>query len=286
MTPQLACAVLSYRDEPHLVEAVRSVLEQDMPIEVVVVNSGGGAPTKRLAEHGIQVPVYDLPGRRFAGAVRNVGIAATRAPIMSFLAADCLAMPGWAAARLTAHGTGAAAVASVLTNAYPDHAPAWASLLLLHHRRLTATAPTQRLLYSLSYQRDLFERYGQFREDLRAGEDTEFNARFAGAVEVRLAPGAVTAHRYPVTMPSFLAEAFRRGRRDARAMGALEGRGPRRLFIASLGPGSVGRSLRVATRTPTPDRGRMLRAWPLVIPGAVAYMAGGLTATQRPSAVP
>ncbi len=38
------------------------------------------------------------------------------------------------------------------------------------------TPPSERLLYSVSYDRTLFERFGSFREDLREGEDTDFNA--------------------------------------------------------------------------------------------------------------
>ena len=57
MTPELACAVLSYREEPFLVEAVRSLGEQDEPVEIVVVNSGGGDPAAQMATAGIDVPV-------------------------------------------------------------------------------------------------------------------------------------------------------------------------------------------------------------------------------------
>ena len=39
MTAELACAVLSYQDEPFLVDAVRSVLDQGIPVEVVVVKT-------------------------------------------------------------------------------------------------------------------------------------------------------------------------------------------------------------------------------------------------------
>jgi glycosyltransferase involved in cell wall biosynthesis len=280
MIAELACAVLSYRDEPFLVEAVRSVLDQGIPVEVVVVNSGGGDPAGRLAAAGLGVPVHSFPERLYPGAVRNVGIDQTRAPYLAFLAADCLAAPGWAAARLREHRAGAAAVASAPTNAYPESSTAWASLLLLHNRRLAVTRPSQQLLYSLSYDRSLFDRFGRFREDLRAGEDTEFNARFREHAHTVLAPDAVTAHRYPTELGTMLRDAFRRGRLQARIQGAIEGRGPRNVRVALRGPFSVLRSLLVSGRSPRPERGRLLRAWPLVIAGAVAYTAGALTASS------
>jgi len=40
--PELAVVVIGYRAPPDLAAAVRSVLDQSIPLEIVVVNSGGG----------------------------------------------------------------------------------------------------------------------------------------------------------------------------------------------------------------------------------------------------
>jgi len=281
VTPQLACAVLSYRDEPFLVDAVRSVLQQDVPVEVVVVNSGGGDPARRLSSASIDVPVHSVVERLYPGAVRNVGIAMTRAPYMSFLAADCLATSGWAAGRLRAHRAGAAAVASPTTNPFPESYTAWASLLLQHNRRLAVTSPRQRLYYSLSYDRALFERFGRFREDLRAGEDTEFNARFRDQAEIVLGDDVLTAHRYPTELAAMVRDAYRRGSLQARMQGAIDGSRPQRIQVAMSGPRNVVRSLVVSLRTHGPDRARLLTATPLVVVGAVAYSVGALFSTTH-----
>jgi glycosyltransferase involved in cell wall biosynthesis len=280
VTAELACAVLSYQDQPFLVDAVRSVLDQSETVEVVVVNSGGGDPAARLRAAGVAVPVFSVEERLYPGAVRNIGIDRTRAPFVAFLAADCLATPSWAAARLHAHRAGAVAVASAMTNAYPDSLTAWAALLLLHNRRLPGTSPRQRLLYSLSYDRNLFTRFGRFREDLRAGEDSDFNARFLAQAPTILAPNVITAHRYPTNPREMLRDAFSRGRLQARTQGAIEGKSPRNLRVALRGPLGVLRSLHVAGRTPPPERGLLLRAWPLVVAGSVAYSLGALTASN------
>jgi hypothetical protein len=182
---------------------------------------------------------------------------------------------------MRAHGAGARAVASVLTNAYPDSSAAWASLLLLHNRRLAATSQRQQLLYSLSYDRSLFDRFGRFREDLQAGEDTEFNARFRQTGRTVLASDAVTAHRYPTDFRAMLRDASRRGRLQARMQGAIAGRGPRRLWVALRGPRSVLQSLAITVRTPWPQRLPLLRAWPMAIAGGVAYTLGALTASGK-----
>jgi glycosyltransferase involved in cell wall biosynthesis len=280
VTPELACAVLSYRDEPFLVDAVRSVLQQGVPVELVVVNSGGGAPAERLTAAGLDVPVYNFDKRLYAGAARNVGIDATHAPYVAFLAADCVAEPGWVAGRLREHRAGAAAVASPPTNAYPESTSAWAALLLLHNRRLAVNTPSQRLLYGLSYDRSLFSRFGRFREDLRAGEDTEFNARVGSHVRIVLAPDVRTAHRYPTVARAMLRDAYRRGRLQAWAQGAIEDRGPRSVKVAARGPRNVLRSLAVVRRSAAPERSRLLRAWPLVVVGAAVYAVGALSASR------
>ena len=51
--------------------------------------------------------------------------------------------------------------------------------------------------------------------------------------------------------------------------------------VALRGPLSVLRSLVISARIPRPDRGTLLRAWPLVIAGGVAYTAGALTTSAR-----
>lgn len=199
MKAEIACVVMSYRDEPFLADAVRSVLAQNIPVDVVVVNSGGGDPERQLRAASIDVPVHSVVQRLYPGAARNLGIGLTRAPYVAFLAADCIAAPGWASARLREHHAGAAAVASAMTNACVESTPAWAALLLFHSRRLVITPPGQRLFYSLSYARRLFDDLGPFREDLRAGEDTEFNARIPVKERTVFATDAITAHRYPTT---------------------------------------------------------------------------------------
>ncbi len=283
MTPELACAVLSFRDEPGLIDAVRSVLDQSDPVEVVVANSGGGDPAARLAAAGIDLRVISFEERLYPGGVRNVGIEATEAPYVAFLAADCIAEPGWVAGRLREHRAGAAAVASSVWNAFPDSTCAWASLLLLHSRLTELNKPGQRLLYGLSYDRRLFERYGLFREDLRAGEDTEFNARLGPEARVVAARGVRTAHRYPTEIPAMLQDAYRRGRLQAAMLGAIAGGGsPKTATVVSRGPQNILRSFRCAWRAPREQRRRFLSAWPLVPVAGVVYAAGAVSARWRP----
>jgi glycosyltransferase involved in cell wall biosynthesis len=282
VSPELACAVLSYRDEPGLVAAVQSVVDQGEPVEIVVVNSGGGDPEGRLRAAGIKVPVLSFDYRLFPGAARNVGIDNTGAPYVSFLAADCVAEPGWVAGRLREHRRGAFAVAATLTNAEPAHLAAWASYLVLHNRVAVADRSQTRLLYGLSYDRRLFARYGRFLEHLRAGEDTEFNARFRDAHPIAKAADVRTAHRYPTTAGGLLRDAFRRGRLQATMRGQIASRPrPRSFLVAANALLNVPYAFRFAWRAPAEVRPRLLCACALVAPAGIAYALGALSTTVQ-----
>ena len=279
MSADLAVAVLALRADPRLADALRSLLDQDTEAELVVVNSGGGDAAAVVRGAGLDVPVVERDERLFPGAVRNLGIDATSAPYVAFLAADCLARPGWIAERLRAHREGVAAVASTLENASPESRWATAAWLFHHHRTGPYASPSRRLLYGLSLERSVFERRGRFREDLRAGEDTEFRERLAGE-RVEWAPGVRTAHRYATDASGALADAHRRGRLDAAMFGRLRGR-QYRLSIAAGAPAQAAGALAAARRAPAHERKRLLAAQPLLVPVAAAYAAGALSSSPR-----
>ncbi|MBL8591518.1 MAG: glycosyltransferase family 2 protein, partial [Devosia sp.] len=97
--PELAVVVLSVGAPPELRLAVESLLRQPEPLEIVVVNSGGGDLAAVLpAAPGISTVTVE--GLLWPGAARNAGIRATSAPWVAFLASDLVAAPDWAAERL------------------------------------------------------------------------------------------------------------------------------------------------------------------------------------------
>lgn len=277
MTGGLACVVLSLADEPGLVAAVRSLLDQSpSPDELVVINSGGGRPAETLALAGVEVRLVDRAPRLTPGGVRNLGIDATTAQYVAFLAADCVALPGWVEGRLREHNRGAVAVAGTMANDTPENRAATASFLLQHHRRMPHTPPRWQAHYSVSYGRDLFERFGRFREAIETGEDTEFNSRFAALEPIVWAPDVAAVHAYPTSVASLLSDQFARGRRQTTALTAL-GEGRQRWNVASWAPGTVASCLRRAATAPSGSRQPLLAAAPLVVAGAAAHAAGALT---------
>lgn len=287
-SPDLACVVLALGNPPELREAVASLLAQGGAgsLEIVVVNSGGGGAARSLAEAGLPVTVIEREERLFAGAARNLGIRATKATYVAFLAADCRAEPGWVEARLRAHrpsgGGGAEAVASAVTNAYRRSPAAWASYVALFHRRMPGAPAETALLYGVSYARSLLERHGPFREDLRSAEDTEFHQRFAGEVEIAWVPEVRTAHRHPRGLAALLRDQVRRGARSARAWRVLGRHGGREVAADALR--RVPASARGAWRAAEPgDRAWIALAIALLPVAALAYAWGALRAGKGAS---
>jgi glycosyltransferase involved in cell wall biosynthesis len=252
------------------VDAVRSLRSQRPQPEIVVVNTGGGDAGATLEAAGIEVPVAERSEPLLPGAARNLGVRATRAPFVAFLAADCRAEPGWVAERLRRHRAGADAVASVITNASPDNASASAAHLLLYARRMSSTPAASRVHYGLSYARPLLECFGPFREDLRQGEDSELNRRLGPAATVEWAPGVRTAHRNPSGAWQLIRDQYARGRRSSLYPHL---RVPTVLRIALVNRPLDGLRQGLAARPPS-HRRRLLRGAPLLIPASLAYALG------------
>lgn len=213
--PELAVIVLALGAPPVLRAAVESLLGQPVPLEIVVVNSGGGDAGAVLSGLDSEVRIISATERLWPGAARNVGIRATQAPWIAFLASDHIAAPDWAEHRLARHRAGHRAVASAVVNSHPRNPYAWTSHVALLVRRLPGVPPEEAGLYGVSYARALFDRHGPFREDLRIGEDTEFNARLPDADQPVWAPEIRVIHRNPTRFVRLIGDQYARGRRNA-----------------------------------------------------------------------
>jgi hypothetical protein len=262
--PRLACIVLAHGAARSLCEAIASVLAQDVEAELVVVHSGGAAPKLPPAVALVHSSPLLLPG-----AARNRGVAATTAPLVSFLAADCVALPGWAAGRVREHVAGADAVADVLE---PPQARAPRAAWLLQHRRRAARTPASlRLPLGLSYRRELLEAAGPFDERLRQGEDSELNARLlALGAHVAYPTDVRTSHAYPSTARGVLADARARGARRVAAEHALSGADRPRILREAL---------HIVPDAPRLERDPLVLA--LAAASLGAYATGALTSASR-----
>jgi GT2 family glycosyltransferase len=264
------------RGEPTLLDAVRSLTSQ-VPVgsvEVVVSHSGPEEGLRPVREHAPEVRIDASAKRRLPGAARNAGVAMTTAPRVAFLAADCIAEPGWVEGRLRRHRAGAAAVASAM--ATPAGPPAaLASHLLQHSTRMAHVRAAPHLRFGLSYARDRLAEHGPFDEDVEGEEDVLLNARLLRAgVDVVFAPDVLTRHHYPQTLRVLVRDQHARGRRRYAVRGASR---PRLVLTArALADAATGGWRALGPGTPVPRRAA-LRCLPHLVLGALATAAGVCT---------
>lgn len=210
----MAVVVIGFRGQPGLRCAVESLLRQEEKVEIVVVNSGGGDVRTLLSRHSDALRIIDIEQPLYVGAARNVGIDASSAPYVAFLAGDCIAHPGWVEARLATHRKGARAVASAMVAAGDDDLSLAAHIALFGARSPQVPAP-QALRYGASYDRQVFREFGYFDPALRVGEDTDFVQRLGRSIRPAWNPRVRTEHARPTSLWRFVLEMYGRGRRAA-----------------------------------------------------------------------
>ena len=95
--PEIAIIIPHYNDPARLEICLAALMQNDLTgAEVVVVDNDSPNPPDAVAAR--------FPGVRFlsetekgAGPARNRGVAATTAPVLAFIDADCIAAPDWVA---------------------------------------------------------------------------------------------------------------------------------------------------------------------------------------------
>jgi glycosyltransferase involved in cell wall biosynthesis len=276
----LAVVVIGLGAPRSLARAVDSLVAQNTPAEIIVVNSGGGDAAGVLREHLSAIVLVEVAEPVYVGAARNIGIQASRAPFVAFLAGDCRATPGWVERRVQAHLDGERAIGSVVANDRTWNPFAWAAHLMTYGHRVTS-AGGDGGVYGASYDRALFDKYGYFSEALRIGEDSEFHARFRPSDPVRLDPLIRTIHASPAGPWAFLKDQVQRGRR---------GRHMADFFGAEFTPAyilrsCIGRITRGVGATITHLNGRerlaAIASWPLLPVGTVCYLIGMIASYVR-----
>jgi hypothetical protein len=265
-----------------VIDAVRSLYDPAVRTEVILVNTGYGSIAGTLGPLIEEVVLVECDRLHLPGGARNLGLSQAGAPVIAFLAADCLATPGWLASRLAAHKD-AAAVASAIRPAPGKRdvsVASWASYGMLHCRRAPECPEDNVLRYGVSYRREIFARYGAFLEDRRVGEDTEFNKRLVGDDHPVWDPTILTLHRYPTTVVAAVSDAFGRGRN-------LFGWVPGGRFWAALrcvrrAGGSLWNFVSFIPHANEETRRALLIAAPLTMVLAVSYAAGAVFEATQP----
>ena len=211
----LAVIIPGYQAQPSLAPAVESIRSQSQDVEIVVVNSGGGNVREVLKEHLHHIRLVDVESRLFVGAARNIGIGACRSKFISFLAGDCVALPGWVEGRLQKHKAGALMVSTAVVPSNPNSMVGMLVNLLVFPRRSPALNEDEVIHFGISYHRSVFWQVGYFATGMRVGEDSEFNARAKILAMPVWTPEVVARHEDPKSILSLLVQIYGRARRQA-----------------------------------------------------------------------
>jgi glycosyltransferase involved in cell wall biosynthesis len=210
--PLLSVVMPVWNGAEFIEEAVRSLLDQHDagPLEVVVADDGSTDASADVAEAaGARVVRRPHAG---VAAARNVGLAAARGELLTFLDADDVSVPGSLRARrdLLAVDPGLDFVVGQLDVFGPgrDRLPPWVA------ERVVGGSPAGGL-WSFFAPRALFDRIGPFDESFELAEDADWLGRVratgarGGTVEsvctlVRLHSASLTARRRDEVRPTLL----------------------------------------------------------------------------------
>ena len=210
--PAISVVVMAIHGDARVVDAVGSLQSDTVMVEIIVVNTGARSLRSLLETTLDRIVLVESPALRLPGGTRNLGVLEARGSVVAFLAADCLAGPGWIDRRLAAHRIAPAVASAILpTPDRDDHVPltSLASHMLVYARRDAEYPGPRTVRYGVSYHREVLTRHGPFLEDRMDGEDTEFNHRLPEPPVWDSA--VVTLHRNPSTLAAALADARHRG---------------------------------------------------------------------------
>jgi glycosyltransferase involved in cell wall biosynthesis len=207
--PLISVVITVKNEEPHLPQLLDSLLVQEGPFEVIVVDAVSRDATLEIAQEYARrypevVRVLERSGSRGIG--RNVGVEAARGEWVAFIDGDCFADSGWLAEmrRMLPLAPVVAGRTVVVGKAKYGQL----ERVELFESGYDVTYPS----CNLAYHRDLFRRLGGFDPRFVTAEDIDLNLRAVDAgAAIRYDPQATVYHHVRTTFVRFLYQAFWNG---------------------------------------------------------------------------
>ena len=212
---EMVVVVIGFRAQEELLAAVRSLLDQDEAAEIVVVNTGGGAVERILVPVLERIRLITVETPMYVGAARNIGVDASRAPWVAFLAGDCTARARWVSGRMSRHRAGALSVATAVIDESDCTLTGQAANRLRYSSRSVLTMAQDVSFYGQSYARWLLTAVGAFPVGLAVSEDSAVNALASRISAPVWAPEVQTCHREQGDLRSLVRDERVRGARRA-----------------------------------------------------------------------
>jgi GT2 family glycosyltransferase len=226
--PIVSVIVPCFNSERTIRRCLNAILEQNtsIPYDVTVVDSSVDETPRIVEEEFPMVRLIHLNTRTFAGAARNIGVRATRAPFCLMIDSDCIARSDLIKRMIARiRDVEYTAVGGSLRNGTPASLSGLTGYLLEFKEfipgapeRIVNSVPTATVIY----RREAFERHGYFDDDMWLAEDILFNWRLCKAGErILFDPEIEVTHlnrtgwkevlSYQTSLGAYSAEARRRG---------------------------------------------------------------------------
>lgn len=187
--PLVSVIVPCYNSERTIRPCLNAIISQrtSAPYDVTVIDSSSDQTPHIVEREFPSVRLIHVEERKFAGAARNLGIRATRAPFCLMIDSDCIPEPDLIEQMVARHQEGEyAAVGGSVRNGSGRSLSGWIGYLIEFKEimpgtpmRFVRSVPTG----NAAYRREVFERYGYFDEDLSLTEDLLFNWKLYSANE-------------------------------------------------------------------------------------------------------
>lgn len=179
--PMVSIIVPCYNSARTIRPCLAAILGQrtSVPFDVIVVDSSLDRTPLIVEQEFPTVRLIHLERRTFAGAARNIGVRATKAPFCLMIDSDCIARADVVERMVARHREAEyAAVGGSLRNGTPRSLSGWTGYLLEFKEfipgapmRDVNTVPTA----NVTYRRETLERFGYFDDDMWLSEDVLFN---------------------------------------------------------------------------------------------------------------
>ncbi|MCI4320407.1 MAG: glycosyltransferase [Thermoplasmata archaeon] len=207
--PLVSIVITVKNEERHLARLLDSLVGQEPPIEVVLVDALSHDRTFSIAEsYSAAHPGLLRAVRKFGsrGIGRNQGVAIARGDLLAFIDGDCFADSRWV--QFLREGFARGDVLAGRTVAVGRSTYANLERVELFLKGSDVTYPS----CNLAYRRTLFERLKGFDPRFITAEDIDLNLRAVqlGAHLVYL-PEAVVYHHHRLTLFRFFIQAFWNG---------------------------------------------------------------------------
>jgi glycosyltransferase involved in cell wall biosynthesis len=202
--------IVTVRNEAaHLSQLLESLVGQESPFEVVLVDAFSEDRTPQIArefeaKHPGLLRFFQARGKRGAG--RNFGAKLAKGTYLVFTDGDCVVDSGWLASMRAGLKRSSVVAGKTITIGNP----AYANLerVELYVGGMDLTHPS----CNLAYERQLFERLGGFDDRFVTAEDIDLNLRAVRAgASIQYCPEAVVYHNTRMNLTRFLIQAFWNG---------------------------------------------------------------------------